>query len=233
MPLTRSAARPGLPRRSTDFVVLLIALFALTGCITVPVGGGTPTASQGPTAAPGYVDRLKATPVGQATEGAMTTELPQFVTDSRNIACVFTASKAGNLNQPWEPNNFADSAIAPAPSIPVVNCQMVQYPQVNDADQADNCAGTNVGYLGGTAVLYPDKAIYGSCRAGVTAVEAAFGPQGAVSQEMASVPVLAPGIAMEAQGYRCAPLDDGVACANLASGIGFFIAAQKYEIFGP
>lgn len=227
----RTAPRPQFRRRATAAVVVLFASLALAGCITVPVSGGTPTATQGPSAPLTYVDRLKATPVAQATEGAVATELPQFVTDSRNIACVFTGSKAGNLNQPWEPNNFSDSAIAAAATIPVLNCQMVRYPAVQEVDQKDNCAGTNVGYLGGTAVLYPDKAIYGSCRAGVTAVEAAFGTNGTVTPEMASIPVLAPGQAMDAQGYRCAPMDDGVACANLASGLGFFVAAEKYELF--
>ena len=211
---------------------MLFGSLALVGCIGVPVSGGAPTATQGATAPLTYVDRLKATPVVQATEGAVETELPQFVTDSRNVACVFTGSKAGNLNQPWEPNNFSDPAIAAAPTIPVVNCQLAGYSAVKQTDQKDNCSGTNVGYLGGTAVLYPDKASYGSCRAGVTSVEAAFGANGTVTPEMASIPVLAPGQAMEVQGYRCAPMDDGVACANLVSDLGFFVAAKKYEIFG-
>lgn len=210
-----------------------VAGAALSGCITVPVGNGEPTATQGPTAPLSYVERLKATPVQQAGGDSASVELPQFVSDSRNIACLFTTSRAGHLNQPWEPNNYADQANAAAPIIPVVNCQMVRYPQVQAADQHDNCAGSNVGFLGGTATLYPDTATYGGCRAGVTAVEAAFGSGATANQVMGSIPVLAPGGAMDAQGYRCAPMDDGVACANLASGVGFFIAAGKYELFGP
>jgi hypothetical protein len=177
------------------------------------------------------VDRLKATPVSQPGDAVTSGELPQFVTATRNIACVFTSSKAGHLNQPWEPNNFTDQANAAAPSIPVVNCQMVRYPQVLAADQHDNCAGTNIGFLGGTALLNPDTATYGSCRAGVTAVEAAYGAGGTANDVMGGIPVLASDEAMDAQGYRCASLDDGVACANLASGVGFFIAAEKYELF--
>ncbi|MDJ0312633.1 hypothetical protein [Arthrobacter sp. H35-D1] len=228
------ALSPHLASR-TAAVVFLAAAFgaALSGCsITVPTGPVQPTATQGTAAPLSYVDRLKALAIEQPTEDMGSSELPQFVTDSRNIACVFTSSKAGNLNQPWEPNNFGDSANAAAPSIPVVNCQMVAYPQPLPADQGDNCSGTNVGYLGGVATLFPDKASYGGCRAGVTAVEAAFGASGTANQVMGAIPVLAPGHAMEAQGYRCAPLDDGVACANLASGTGFFIAAESYEIFG-
>ncbi|WP_207345746.1 hypothetical protein [Arthrobacter sp. E3] len=219
-------------RAAAGIIMAAAAGVALSGCITVPTGPAQPTATQGATAPLSYVDRLKATSVVQPTEDAGVQELPQFVTDSRNIACVFTSSRAGNLNQPWEPNNFADGANAAAPSIPVVNCQMVSYPQPLDADQGDNCSGTNVGYLGGVATLFPDKASYGGCRAGVTAVEAAFGTGGNVNQVMASIPVLAPGQAMEAHGYRCAPMDDGVACANLASGTGFFIAAETYKILG-
>ncbi|MHA7271003.1 hypothetical protein [Arthrobacter sp. HLT1-20] len=224
---SRMAARP------TAFwcVLATAAALALAGCITVPVGAATPTAT--PTAPLSYVDRLKAAPVAQPTRDADPTGLPQFVTESRSIACVFTTSRSGHLNQPWEPNNFNDTANAAAPTIPAVNCQMASYPLVADADVQDNCAGSNVGYLGGVATLLPEKASYGGCRAGVTAVEAAFGPGGTVNQVMGSIPVLLPGVAMESQGYRCAPLDDGVACANLASGLGFFLAADTYQLFGP
>lgn len=214
-------------------VLAAVLCLALSGCITVPDPAPVPTLSQGPTDPPDYVERLKATPVDKPTDAPDSSALPQFVTDSRNIACVFTTSQAGNLNQPWEPNNYGDRANEAAPIIPVANCEMASYPAPAQGDIADNCAGTNIGYLGGTALLYPDRAVYGGCRAGVTAVEAAFGIDGTANQDMASIPVLAPGHAMEAQGYRCAPLDDGVACANLAVGMGFFIAAGKYELFGP
>ncbi|MHA7305289.1 hypothetical protein ACX80E_08600 [Arthrobacter sp. TMN-49] len=226
----RLRARTPRPAAPVWCALATLVALSLAGCITVPTGGGDPTATQGPTAPQTFVDRLKATAVAPPSEGA--TELPQFITDSRNIACVFTTSRAGHLNQPWEPNNFNDAANATAPTLPVVSCQMVSYPQVQAADVRENCAGTFVGYLGGVATLLPDKASYGGCRAGVSAVEAAFGARGTVNQVMGSIPVLAPGAAMESQGYRCAPLDDGVACANLASGVGFFVAAEKYELFG-
>lgn len=226
----RKAARPTSPWCALAAAAIL-AVLGLTGCITVPVGGGEPTGTPGPATPLSYVDRLKATPAAPPGDEAATTELPQFITDSRNIACVFTASRAGHLNQPWEPNNFNDTANAAAPTIPVVTCQMVSYPQVQAADVHDNCAGTNVGYLGGVATLLPDKSLYGACRAGVSAMEAAFGARGTVNQAMGSIPVLARGAAMESRGYRCAPMDDGVACANLASGVGFFIAADTYELF--
>lgn len=228
----RSSRAPRtLATAGTWCAVAVAAAVALSGCITVP-NNAEPTATQGPTAPQGYVERLKATPVAQATGEPGAGDLPQFVSDTRNIACVFTTSRAGNLNQPWEPNNFSDGANAAAPLVPVVNCQMAGYPPVGEADKVGTCSGTHVGYLGGTALLDPEKAVYGGCRAGVTAVEAAFGPRGTVSQQMGEIPVLAQGSAMEAQGYRCAPLDDGVACANLATGTGFFISAGKYQIFG-
>ncbi|WP_146238817.1 hypothetical protein [Arthrobacter livingstonensis] len=205
---------------------------ALSGCITVPTEepapASTPAAGQ-----PSYVDRLKATPVDKPTDGAASGTLPQFVTDSRNIACVFTTSRAGNLNQPWEPNNYGDAANAKAPTIPVVNCELASYPDPSAKDVTDDCAGTSIGYLGGTALLSPDKVGYGGCRAGATAVEASFGTDGTASEVMSQIPVLEQGRAMEAEGYRCAPMDDGVACANLATGLGFFAAAEKYELFGP
>jgi hypothetical protein len=210
----------------------VLLCLALSGCISIPTG--TPaTAAATPPGPQSYLDRLKAAPVNKPTDAASATELPQFVTESRNVACVFTSSRNGNLNQPWEPNNFADSANAASPLIPVVNCELASYPDPARTDVTDNCAGTFKGYLGGTALLAPDKVSYGGCRAGVTAVEAAFGPAGTVSDAMAQIPVLADGTAMEAQGYRCAPMDDGVACANLSSGLGFYVAAQKYSLFGP
>ncbi|WP_315914309.1 hypothetical protein [Arthrobacter sp. lap29] len=223
--------------RASRVAALLLAAAAgavLTGCsITVPDPPPVPTLNAGPTDPPSYLERLKAAPVVQPTDGVTSTALPQFISDSRNIACVFTTSQGGNLNQPWEPNNYGDRANGAAPIIPVTNCLMVSYPQPAPADIADNCAGTNLGYLGGTALLFPDRALYGGCRAGVTAMEAAFGVDGTPNPDMDAIPVLASGMAMESQGYRCAPLDNGVACANLADGIGFFIASGKYEIFGP
>lgn len=219
-------------RKPASAMAALLAL-GLSGCISVPAEPVETTASQPPVESLSRVERLKALPVAQATENPLGDTLAQFVTDSRNIACVFTSSRAGHLNQPWEPNNYTDGANAAAPIIPVVNCQMVNYPPVAKKDRTGDCAGSNVGYLGGTVLLAPDKAGYGGCRAGVTAVEAAFGPRGTVPEELAELPVLAPGQAMDGQGYRCGAMDDGVACANLAAGIGFFVSAESYELFAP
>lgn len=217
--------------RAARILFALAGSLLLAGCITVP-NGKAPEPSQGPTAPLTYLDRLKDVPVAGPTEDVDRDDLAQFVTDTRNIACVFTQSRAGHLNQPWEPNNFTDSANAAAPLVPVVNCQMTRYPEVQEQDKLSDCSGTLVGYLGGTALLEPERASYGGCRAGVTAVEAAFGPDGVVNQTMAEIPVLSPGQGMESNGYRCAAMDDGVACANLAAGVGFFLSAEKYELFG-
>lgn len=219
--------------RASTFIVLAAGVgTGLVGCITIPTGPpAQPTVTaKGPLS---YVDRLKTMAVDKATQDAGGAELPAFITDSRNIACVFTSSRAGNLNQPWEPNNYTDSANETSPIVPVVNCELANYPAPDPATVKDTCAGTHVGYLGGTALLMPDAVSYGGCRAGVTAVEAAFGTEGTVSENMSRIPVLDQGHAKEAQGYRCAPLDDGVACANLSNGLGFFVSADKYELFGP
>ncbi|MHA7176284.1 hypothetical protein ACX80D_06475 [Arthrobacter sp. Sr24] len=61
------------------------------------------------------MERLKATLVVRPTDNLSSSELPQFVTDSRNIACIFTTSQTGNLNLPWEPNNYGNSATSAAP----------------------------------------------------------------------------------------------------------------------
>lgn len=216
----------------TSVIVLALAALTLSGCISIPVGQAS-AAPATATAPLTFLDRLKGMPVVKATEDANSGDLPQFVTDSRNIACVFTTSRNGNLNQPWEPNNYSDSANAASPIIPVVNCEMARYPQAVESDIKDNCSGTSIGYLGGTVLLLPNKVTYGGCRAGVTAVEAAFGVDGTANEVMGKIPVLEDGQAMEADGYRCSPLDDGVACANLASGLGFFVSDEKYQLFGP
>lgn len=211
-------------------VTAAVLCAALSGCITVPTADPHPTTATktGPLT---YLERLKAAPAVKAAQDAGA--LPQFVNESRSIACVFTSSRAGNLNQPWEPNNFTDDANNTAPIIPVVNCELSSYPDPVKEDIVDNCAGTFAGYLGGTVLLAPDKVGYGGCRAGVTAVEAAFGPGGTVNETMGAIPVLAQDAAVDAAGYRCASLDDGVACANLASGLGFFVSREQYELFGP
>lgn len=214
----------------TVMVGLFVSLLALTACISIPVA--KPSAVPASQAPQSFLERLKAASVLKATEGSDANTHPQFVTDSRNIACVFTNSRNGNLDQPWEPNNFGDSANAASPIIPVVNCEMVRYPEPQKVDVKDNCSGTHIGYLGGTALLLPTAVSYGGCRAGVTAVEAAFGPEGTVNETMGQIPVLEDGAAMESAGYRCSPMDDGVACANLARGLGFFISGEKYQLFG-
>ncbi|ALE07564.1 hypothetical protein AL755_04830 [Arthrobacter sp. ERGS1:01] len=207
------------------------ASLALAGCITVPVPGAGTSTTPAPAAAKDYVERLKAAPAGKPAD--QQGGRAQFVTKDRNIACVFTSSRAGNLDQPWEANNYADTANAKAPTVPVVNCELAAYPAPVAADVTDTCSGTHIGYLGGTALLSPAAVSYGGCRSGPTAVEAAFGPGGTANGTLSRIPVLAAGTAMDSLGYRCAPLDDGVACANLAAGIGFFVSAGSYELLKP
>lgn len=228
MPITLRNRRPR--HIIAGMSVLAGAVLALSGCISIPVG----EAPVGPTTTPdtSYMGRLKAASVVKPTDNTNKDEPPQFVTDSRNIGCIFTSMRKGHLNTTWEPSNYGDNSNNASPIIPVVSCQMASYPPPA-ANPKNVCTGSYAGFLGGTALLQPKSVSYGGCRAGVTAVEAAFGTEGTVNEVMGKIPVVTEGSAVESGGYRCAPMDDGVACANMASGLGFFISREKYQFFGP
>lgn len=227
-----AAGRRAFLRAVQSSAVAVAALLACTGCISITSPDPAATTTAGPP--PSYLDRLKAAPVAtpsadaqsgtQQGEGVWT-----FATEDHNIACVVAQSRAGQVNSPWEPNNFDSDELKSSPLVPVVDCQLARYPQPTKA--ADNCAGTNIGFLGGTVLLAPDTVAYGNCRAGVTAMEAAFGPNGRADGPLAGVAPLAKGQALDALGYRCVPLDDGVACANLSNGVGFYVDRDSYQAF--
>ena len=75
----------------------------------------------------------------------------------------------------------------------MAHCELAAYPKPAAGDIKDDCAGTGLGYLGGTALLTPDKATYGECRSGVTQMEATYGPKGSKSGPLSELPVLADG----------------------------------------
>ncbi|WP_026553701.1 hypothetical protein [Arthrobacter sp. 35W] len=210
-----------------SLAVLAAVLLGCTGCVTFT--SPDPAAGTSAAAPSSYLDRLKAAPVAtpaQEAPGPDGVAVTAFITEDRNIACAMTFSRAGQAASPWEPSNFDDDALKSAPLVPVVDCQLAGYPA--PAAATDDCAGTHLGFLGGTVRLSPDAVAYGNCRAGVTAMEAAYGPKGTPSDILADLPILAPGQGIDASGYRCAPLDDGLACANLSNGVGFHIDRDAF-----
>jgi hypothetical protein len=207
---------------------LLAALFVVTA-----------TACTITTADPGYVAPPPLPPLQQLEQAALVDpaefragqDVLSFVTEDRNIVCSLTSAKGEHINLPYEPNSFTDTANAKLATVPVAHCEMAVYPKPAAADVKDDCAGTGLGYLGGTALLTPKNVTYGECRSGVTQMEATYGPKGSRRGPVSELPVLADGANVERNGLRCSPYNHGVACGNVSGGIAFFIARDHYEAF--
>lgn len=199
----------------------------------------TATACTITTEDPGYVAPPPLPPLEQLEQAALVDpegfgagqEVLSFITEDRNIVCSLTSAKGEHVNLPYEPNSFTDSANDKLATVPVAHCELASYPKPAAGDVKDDCAGTGLGYLGGTALLTPDKATYGECRSGVTQMEAAYGPKGNKSGPLSELPVLADGANLERNGLRCSAYNHGVACGNVSAGVAFFVARDHYEAF--
>jgi hypothetical protein len=144
--------------------------------------------------------------------------------------CSLTSARGEHLNLPYEQNNFSDTANNKLATVPVAHCELAKYPKPALSDVKDDCAGTGLGYLGGTALLTPESATYGGCRSGVTEMEAAYGPEGNKAGPLIQLPILPEGQNLERNGLRCSAYNGGVACGNVSAGVGFFIAWDRYEL---
>jgi hypothetical protein len=199
----------------------------------------TATACTITTEEPGYVAPPPLPPLEQLERAALADpagfragqDVLSFITEDRNIVCSLTSAKGEHLNLPYELNSFTDSANDKLSTVPVAHCELAAYPKPAPADVKDDCAGTGLGYLGGTVLLTPEKATYGECRSGVTQMEAAYGPQGSKSGPLSELPVLADGANLERNGLRCSAYNHGVACGNVSAGVAFFVARDHYEAF--
>lgn len=136
------------------------------------------------------------------------------------------------MNNPLEPNDYGNSKNQPYAVVPVVQCELASYPAPAAKDVKDNCGGTGIGYLGGVVLLSPKAVQYGACRAGLTGLESSAQDSSSSKQVLAGFPSLDAGLSLDAMGYRCAPMDEGVACANLSNGVGFFVSKESYQLFG-
>ncbi len=187
---------------------------------------------------PGYVAPPPLPAMGQLEQAALADPAPfgasgdvlSFITEDRNIVCSLTSARGEHLNLPYESNSFSDAANNKLATVPVAHCELAGYPKPAAGDIKDDCAGTGLGYLGGTALLSPDKATYGECRSGVTQMEAAYGPKGNKSGPLTELEVLAEGQNLERNGLRCTAYNGGVACGNVSAGVGFFVARNRYEL---
>ncbi|HEY8754504.1 MAG TPA: hypothetical protein VIM40_12760 [Arthrobacter sp.] len=187
---------------------------------------------------PGYVapppppvmEQLERAPLADPASFRAGGDTLSFITEDRNIVCSLTSARGEHVNLPYETNSFSDAANNKLATVPVAHCELAAYPKPAVGDVKDDCAGTGLGYLGGTALLTPDKATYGGCRSGVTQMEAAYGPKGNKNGPLTELPVLAEGQNLERNGLRCSAYNGGVACGNVSAGVGFFVARERYEL---
>jgi hypothetical protein len=191
---------------------------------------------------PGYVPPPPLPPMEQLAQAAVMDAknfangdgVISFITEDRTVACSLTAARGEHVNLPYEQNNFGDTANNKLATVPVAHCELAKYPQPKSEDAKDDCAGTNLGYLGGVALLTPDSARYGECRSGVTQMEATYGPKGSKAGALAQLQVLGEGQNLEGNGLRCSAYNGGVACGNVSAGVGFFVSPKHYELIsGP
>ena len=176
------------------------------------------------------LEQLKQAPVTDAARFSAGEDVLSFVTADRNTVCSLTSARGEHVNLPYEQNAFTDPANNKLAIVPVAHCELARYPKPETADVADDCAGTGLGYLGGAALLTPDKASYGECRSGVTQMEAEYGPKGTKAGPVSELPVLEDGQNLERNGLRCSAYNDGVACGNVSAGVAFFISRDHYEL---
>jgi hypothetical protein len=176
------------------------------------------------------LEQLKQAPVADAAPFSAGEDVLSFVTADRNAVCSLTSARGEHVNLPYEPNAFSDPGNNKLAIVPVAHCELARYAKPDPADVTDDCAGTGLGYLGGAALLTPDKASYGECRSGVTQMEAEFGPKGSKAGPVSQLPVLEDGQNLERNGLRCSAYDGGVACGNVSAGVAFFISRDHYEL---
>ena len=206
---------------------MLAALFLIiaTGCtVTTKDPAYVPPAPLQP------MEQLEKAPLADAKTFSSGDDVLSFITADRTIACSLTSARGEHLNLPYEQNSYSNAANNKLPIVPVAHCELAAYPVPQSADVKDDCGGTHLGYLGGTALLAPDSARYGECRSGVTTMEATYGPKGNKAGPLTQLPVLADGQNLERNGLRCSAYNGGVACGNVSGGVGFFVSTQRYEL---
>jgi hypothetical protein len=204
-----------------------VALFSMTlaGCsVTVADPEYTP-----PPPLPA-LEQLKQAPLTDPAGFAAGEDVLAFVTADRNVVCSLTSARGPHLDLTYETNNFSDPDNQKLATVPVAHCELAVYPAPAAPDVGDDCSGTGLGYLGGAALLTPSRARYGECRAGVTQMEAEYGPKGTANGPVSKLRVLPDGGNLERNGLRCSAYRSGVACGNVSGGVGFFISRDHYEL---
>ncbi|MFC8411432.1 hypothetical protein [Arthrobacter sp. NPDC057259] len=216
-------------RRTKQAALAALVLLAASGCSVT-----RQDPDYVPPAPLPVLEQLRQAPLTDPATLGAGTDAVSFVTADHTVACSLTSARGTSINLPYEPNTFTPPANAKLATVPVAHCELSAYPRPAAQDIADDCAGTGLGYLGGTALLTPDKAVYGECRSGVTAQEAEYGPKGSPTGPISQLAVLPEGGNVERNGLRCSAYDGGVACGNVSAQVAFFVSRDRYELIkGP
>ncbi|VXC10233.1 Putative lipoprotein [Arthrobacter sp. 9V] len=209
-------------------------LWAILAALIMVLAAGCSFATKDPdyvTPAPlPPLEQLQQVPVTGQTTLSAGEDVTAFLTADKNIVCAMTSSRGGHLNLPYEANSYSDAANNKFAVVPVVHCELAKYAAPDPGDIADDCAGTGLGYLGGTVLLTPEKAVYGSCRSGVTQMESEFGPKGSREGPVSKLRELPEGQNIERNGLRCSAYNGGVACGNVSGGVAFFVTREGYQL---
>ena len=204
---------------------VLSATAALTGCVEIPV---SPAPSAEPDLSP--QEGLAAMPEVSAEElKAVGGEAVAFLTENRNAYCAITTEQGGIINSPVDPRLSGGQRDDAVLEVPAVYCELARYP--DPAEISDDCYGTGLGFKGGTVLLTADGASYGGCRVGMTLMESELGPgAGSAEGPLTRLPVLADGLAVELNGFRCGSGEHGIVCVGAGTGNGFAASADAFEV---
>ncbi|AFR27917.1 hypothetical protein [Arthrobacter sp. Rue61a] len=209
-------------------------VWAILAALVMVLAAGCSFATEDPDYVPPAplppLEQLQQVPVTEQTTLSAGEDVTAFVTADKNIVCAMTSARGGHLNLPYEANSYSDAANNKFAVVPVVHCELAKYAKPDTGDIAGDCAGIGLGYLGGTVLLTPEKAVYGSCRSGVTQMESEFGPKGSRDGPISKLRELADGQNIERNGLRCSAYNGGVACGNVSGGVAFFVSREGYQL---
>ena len=147
------------------------------------------------------------------------------------MVCSLTSARGEHLNLPYEQNSFSDTANNKLATVPVAHCELAAYPKPAAADVKDDCAGTGLGYLGGTALLTRTRPVRRMPVRRHTNGGRVRAQGGQERPAQSKLPVLADGRNLERNGLRCSAYNAGVACGNVSGGVGLLRRRDHYELF--
>lgn len=210
-------------------VLGLLLTLLLSGCVTIPINNPAPSLPSNMTP----LEELAAMPEIPVSElQTLNDGAVAFLTEDRNTYCAITTEQGGIINSPVDPLLSGGTRDDNILEVPAVYCELARHPE--PVEVTDTCYGTNLGFKGGTLLLTAEGTTYGSCRIGMSVMEAQFGPGIKPGDHpVTRLPVLLDKSAIELDGFRCGRATDGIVCVHIETGHGFVASAAGYEILAP